>query len=463
MKKNRTFVAGLLLPLVALFATPALAQNADEGKTHLLVFAPNLFEHFWQPPEFRNGMRMLVEQCKQSGVSEQNIVVLQGSTGLIPNLRREHERLASDAVSQKDSILLFVLTHGVHIHGDDYLADQKTTVEGLLQARKDELIAVREIVDTLGESKAGHCLVVIDSATLDDPIKGFSSIADETFGTALLPQTDNLVVIFNRGRTIHLPHEKDYTCSVFLRSFLNAASTEDTAMKTEKQVSLKQTLNAMQLFLRTEDQPAPWVSGTFASDAVLLPDRKDAVGIMPPPGVWNYSIAQGIETAAKLIYLYHRPQDAIEMLQQVERQLEALQNREPQYQAFAKQAKILRRTARAMLGELDAVWQESQNDGIPLYLYVVNTPPSNSTQQNMQGRLVQVSNIVRNRDVVEYRRVWRLSLDWRESIVPQKEKVIKVDFVAAGSSGQMSRKDVVLGTATSPIGPQIEQMMGKRP
>ena len=443
-----------------------MPEDTGEGRTHLIVFAPNQFEHFWQPPEFQNGMRMLVEQCQQSGVVAQNTVVLHGESsdpnrlGLITNLRRELGRLAS--VSPKDRILLFVLTHGIHINGNDYLADQKTTADGLLQAKEDELISVREIVDVLGKSTASHCLIVIDSATLDDPVKNFSSIADETFGTAPLSSAENRVVMFNRGRTIHLPHDKTYVCSVFMRSFLDAVSTEDSSAKEEKQVSLTQMLDAMQRFLRTEDQPAPWMSGSFTNDAVLLPSRKDAVGIKPVPSVWNYSIAQGIETAAKLVFLYHRPQDAEQLLRQVERQLEAIQNRDPQFQTFARQAKILRHAARGMLGELDAVWRESQQDDIPLYLYVVNPPDA---ARNLQGRLVQVSGFSgRNNETVEFNRVWQLSLDWQENADPQREKVIKVNFVSVGGDGsQLPRNAFTLGTNASPIGPQIESMMGKRP
>ena len=434
MKNYKNPFIFLLLGWAVLVGTPSMAQDTEvpqeqrAGETHFLVFAPNPFEYLHQAPEFQNGMRMISEQLTRSGLPEQNVVLLHGQTGTIANLRRELRRLAS--VPREDRIVLFVLTHGINVNGKDYLADQKTSRNGFLSGAENEMIAVSEIVDTLGKSPAEHKWVLIDTAALGLPIEDVSvekgvfviadsdtsdnvlaNYSDDAFGTSPLQVPNDFVVSINRGRRIHQSTDEDFVSSVFLRSFIFAISTEDRFARYEQHVSLKETLDTMNRFLAANHHPAPVVSGSFDSNALLLPNRAESAGLIPiSPDMWEYAIAQEIETASKLILLYYRPRDAVALLRQTEAHLTHLQEQYPQFTAYAQKARILRRMAQAMFGdqELMSMWQESQQSGDPLYLYVLRNvpqPPQQTSrqpaqavqpqqpQQSMAGRLVRVSHI----------------------------------------------------------------------
>ena len=407
------FLAGaMLLGSFAAAQDDEAPQEQRTGETHFLVFAPNQFDHLHNAPEFQNGMRKIAEQLIRSELPEQNTVLLHGQAdepnrqGTIANLRRELERLAT--LSREDRIVLFVLTHGINANGKDYLADQKTTPNGFLSGNENEMIAVAEIVETLGKSPAGHKWMLIDPAAHELPIEGvevdgakgvfiiadtstsdelLARYSDDAFGSPPLAMPENFVLSINRGRRIHQSSDQDFESSVFLRSFIFAVSTEDRFGRYGQQVLLLDTLNTMNRFLAADDHPVPAVSGSFNSNALLLPSRAESAGLIPiSPEMWQYAIAQEIETATKLILLYYRPGDAVALLRQTEARLIPLQQEGEQFVAYAERARILRRMAQAMRGEseLRHAWEESQQTGDPLFLYVLH-------DESLKGRLVRVS------------------------------------------------------------------------
>lgn len=497
----------VLLGCALLVSTVSVAQDAEvpqgqrTGETYFLVFAPNEFDHLHNAPEFQNGMRMIAEQLARSEVPKQNIVLLHGQAdepsrlGTITNVRRELERFAS--VPREDRIVLFALTHGVNANGKDYLADQKTSQNGFLSGNENEMIAVSEIVSTLAKSPAEHKWVLVDSATFELPIenvsveKGLFVIADtstsnellarysdESFGTSPLSMPDNFVVSINRGRRIHQSSDEDFVSSVFLRSFIFAISTEDRFSPHGQQVLLQETLDTMNRFLAVDNHPLPAVSGSFNSNALLLPNRAESAGLIPiAPEMWQTAIAQEIEAASKLILLYYRPKDAVALLRQTEAQLNSLQQYGQQFAAYAERARILRRMAQAMLGELEQVWQESQQAGDPLFLYVIRDqalpplsrqqptsrtstqqtqpPVPQQPQQSMVGRLVKVKNI--NRGVVEYDFAIRLRL-----VDDTSSRARKLTFLPIDSSrvGELSTSVFFLGN-TDPVSPFLESAFNR--
>ena len=417
MRIRKNSFIPLLLAWAVLVSSTVMAEDLETpqerrtGETHFIVFAPNQFDHLHNAPEFQNGMRKIAEQLAHSGLPEGNIVLLHGQAdarnrqGTIANLRRELERLAS--VYPEDRIVLFALTHGINVGGNDYLADQRTTPNGFLSGSENEVIAVSEIVRTLGASPAEHKWVLIDTASFEFPIenvsleKGLFVIADpgisdellarysdEAFGMSPLSVPNNFVVSINRGRRIHRSIDEGFESSIFLRSFVFAVSTEDRFHRHGQQVLLQETLNTMNRFLSENNHPAPAVSGTFSSNALLLANRAPSAGLIPiSPEMWEFAIAQEIETASKLIMLYYRPQDAIALLRQTEIQLGHLQRYGEQFTANAQRVRVLRRMAQAMLGEqeLRSAWEESQRVGDPFFLYVVHG--------DMVGRLVPVASV----------------------------------------------------------------------
>jgi hypothetical protein len=474
------------------------AQHA--GETHFVVFAPNQFDHLHKAPEFRNGMRKIAEQFVRSGLSENNTILLHGQAdapnrlGTIANLRRELERLTS--VPREDRIVLFALTHGVNANGKDYLSDQKTSRNGFLSGSENEMIAVAEIVDALGKSPAEHKWVLIDSATFELPIEGISvegagakfviadpgtssellaRYSDEAFGSSPLSAPDNFVVAINRGRRVHQSLDEDYQSSVFLRSFIFAISTEDRFTRHGQHVLFLETLDTMNRFLAADDHPAPAVSGSFNSNALLLSNRAESAGLKPiSPEMWQATIAQEIETASKLILLYYRPRDAIALLRQTEAQLGYLQRYGQQFTAFAEKARILRRMAQAMLGELEQAWQESQQTSEPLFLYVIRDPVAapavaprqgaqpaaqpttpQQSQPSMLGRLIQVKNL--NRNVVEYDFAIRLRL-----VDDPNSRAKKLSFIPIDSSrvGELPLSVFALGNA-DPVSPFLESAFNR--
>ena len=503
MKNYKNPFISLLFGLVLFVGTFSVAQDADApqeqrtGKTHVLVFAPNQFDHLHHAPEFQNGMRILSEQLARSGLSEQNTILLHGQAdepnrlGTIANLRRELEGLAS--VPREDRIVLFALTHGVNVNGKDYLADQKTSRNGFLSGNENEMIAVAELVDTLGKSPAAYKWILIDSASFELPIEGVSvegtkfviadpdtsnellaRYADDAFGTAPLPVPDNFVVSINRGRRIHQSVDEDFVSSVFLRSFIFAISTEDQFTQHEQHVLFQETLGTMNRFLAAENHPTPAVSGSFGSDALLLPNRTESAGLISiSPEMWQAAISQEIETASKLILLYYRPGDAVALLRQTEARLNDLQRYGQQFAEYAEKARILRRMAQSMLGEAEMgqAWQEAQQAGDPLFLYVIHeSVPTASTaqqpQQSMQGRLVKVSKMVpstRNQRgqtvpaVVEYDFAIRLRL-----VNIPNSQARKLSFIPIDSSrvGELPLTAFVLGN-TDPVSPLLESAFNR--
>ena len=404
----------VLVGTVSVAQDEGVPQEQRIGETHFVVFAPNQFDHLYNAPEFQNGMRIISEQLARSGQPEKNIVLLHGQAndparlGTIANLRRELDQLAT--VFPEDRVVLFALTHGINANGKDYLADQKTSLKGFLSGSADEMVAVSEIVDRLGKSPAKHKWVLIDPATLELPIKGISMVgtgakfviagsdvsdellahySDDAFGTSPLLMPNNFVVSINRGRRVHRSEDESFQSSVFLRSFIVSISTEDRFTQHEQQVLLRETCDTMNRFLATEDHPVPAVSGSFESNALLLPNRAESAGLVPiSPEMWQYALAQEIETASKLILLYYRPNEAVALLRRTEAQLNHLQQEGQQFAAYAERARILRRMAQSMLGgaELKQAWEESQQVGDPLFLYVIR-------DETMQGRLVRVSKL----------------------------------------------------------------------
>jgi len=503
MKNYKNPFIPLLFAGMLFVSTLSVAQDANApqeprtGETHVLVFAPNQFDHLHHAPEFQNGMRVIAEQLVRSGLPEQNMILLHGladepnHSGTIANLRRELERLAS--VPREDRIVLFALTHGINANGNDYLADKRTTLNGFLSGSENEMIAVAEIVSTLAKSPAEHKWVLIDSATFELPFKGASvekglfviadsgtdsgllaRYSDETFGTAPLSVPNNFVVSTNRGRRIHQSADEHFVASVFLRSFIFAISTEDRFSRHEQHVLFVETLDAMNRFLAADDHPAPVVSGSFTSNVLLLPHRVESAGLTPiSPEMWRAAIAQEIETAAKLILLYYRPKDAVALLRQTEAQLNSLQQHGQPFVAYAERGRILRRMAQAMLGEFEQAWQESQQAGEPFFLYVLREPDTPAASQSMVGRLVRVSKLsaggnttVRegNRMVtraaparVEYDFVIRLQL-----VDDPNSRARKLTFLPIDSSkvGELSSALFVLGNA-DPVSPFLESVFNR--
>ena len=510
MKHYKNPFMSLLLGLVLLVGTDSISvaqdtetsqtatpQEQRAGETHFLVFAPNRFDHLHHAPEFQNGMRKISEQLTRSGLPAQNIVLLHGQAdapnrlGTIANLRRELERLAS--VSREDRVVLFALTHGVNANGKDYLADQKTSRNGFLSGNENEMIAVAEIVDILGKSPAEHKWVLIDSASLELPIEGVSMegakfviadpgtsnellarYSDDAFGTAPLSMPNNFVVSINRGRRVHQSTDADFVSSIFLRSFIFAVSTEDRFTRHGQHVLLRETLDTMSRFLAADNHPAPEVSGSFDSNALLLPNRAESAGLIPiSPEMWQAVIVQELETASKLILLYYRPRDAVALLRQTEAQLNYLQRYGEQFVAHAERARILRRMAQAMLGELQQAWTESQQAGDPLFLYVIHnslpaaaaarqqqrsTQPATQPQpspQSMVGRLVKVTSL--SASAVEYDFAIRLRL----AEVPNSP-ARKLTFTPIDSSrvGTLPLTAFVLGNA-DPVSPLLESAFNR--
>jgi len=493
----------------AMFASTICAVQDEEppqvlrsGETHFVVFAPNQFDQLHDAPEFKNGMRKISEQLIRSGLPERNVVLLHGQAddpsrlGTIENLRRELERLAS--VSREDRIVLFALTHGTHVNGKDYLADQKTSRNGFLSGNENEMIAVAEIAAILGKSPAEHKWVLIDPAALELPIEGVSvegtkgvfivadsntsdellaRYADDAFGTAPLVVPNNFVISINRGRRVHQSADENFISSVFLRSFIFAISTEDRFARHRQQVLLRDTLETMNRFLAANNHPVPVVNGSFSNDALLLPNRAESAGLIPiSPEMWQYAIAQEIETASKLILLYYRPQDAIALLRQTEAQLSHLQNRDPQFRAFAERVRILRRMAQGMLGEAELLqaWQEAQQVNEPLFLYVLREPGTAPTSQLMVGRLVRVSKLTAgggNTIVIEGgRRVTRpappaIEYDFAvrlRLVNDSNSRARKLTFIPIDSSrvGELPSTVFVLGSA-DPVSPFLESAFNR--
>jgi hypothetical protein len=500
-------VGALFVGTVSVAQNDETPQEQRAGETHVLVFAPNQFDHLHHAPEFRNGMRMISEQLARSGVSEQNTIILHGQAdtpsrlGTIANLRNEINRLTS--VPSEDRIVLFALTHGVNAHDEDYLADQKTSRNGFLSGDESEMIAISEIVDTLGKSPAGHTWVLIDTAAVGLPIDGISAdgsgakfviadsetspellahYSDDAFGTSPLWVPDNFVVSINRGRRVHQSADENFTASVFLRSFIFAVSTEDRFSQHGQRVLLQETLNTMNKFLAADNHPVPAVSGSFDSNALFLPNRAESAGLIPiSPEMWEAAIAQEIETASKLILLYYRPRNAVALLRQTEAQLNSLQQHGKQFAAYAERARILRRMAQAMLGELEQAWQDAQQAGDPLFLYVIHeSAPAAAKadaqpQQSMVGRLVRVSKLTtggttttrnsRGQTVrqaapagVEYDFAVRLRL----AEVPNSP-ARKLTFIPIDSSrvGTLPSTVFALGNTEDPVSPLLESAFNR--
>ena len=505
MKNDKNFFISLLLCGAVFVCAVSAAEDINEaqeqrtGETHFIIFAPNQFDYLHNAPEFQNGMRKISEQLARSEQSENNTVLLHGQAdepnrlGTISNLRRELERLTT--VSNEDRIVVFVLTHGINANGKDYLADQKTSCNGFLSEDENEMIAVSEIVETLSKSPAEHKWVLIDSAAFELPIEGAAvegakfviadsdtdeklsaRFSDDAFGSTLLSVPDNFVVSINRGRRIHQSADKDYVSSIFLRAFIFAISTEDRFSRHGQHVSLLDTLNTMNRFLAADDHPIPATSGSFNSNALLLSNRAESAGLIPiSTEMWQYAIAQEIETASKLILLYHRPRDAVALLRQTEAQLSHIQDRDPQFRPLAERVRILRRMAQAMLGEaeLQQAWQESQRGGEPLFLYVIH-PPKEEDQRAMMGRLIRVSEIVpggttttrnsRGQTVrettppaVKYDFAIRLRL-----IGEQNNQARKLSFMPIDSSrvGELPFAVFILGNA-NPVSPLLERAFNR--
>ena len=504
----------LVLAWAVLAGTVSTAQDEEgqqarrTGETYFVVFAPNQFDHLHNAPEFRNGMRKISEQLTRSGLPEKNIRILHGQAedtallGTIANLRRELDWLAT-APREEDRIVLFALTHGINANGKDYLADQKTSRNGFLSGGENEMVAVAEIVEALGKSPAEHKWVLIDSASQELPIEGvavekkgvyvmadagasdelLARYSDDAFGTSPLAVPNNFVVSLNRGRRVHRSGDEDFISSVFLRSFIFSISTEDRFTRYGQHVLLLETLDTMNRFLEADNHPAPIVSGSFESNALLLPNRAESAGLIPIPSeMWQFAIAQEIETASKLILLYYRPKDAVALLRQTEAQLHNLQQRGPQFVAYAERARILRRMAQSMLGdrELEQAWQEAQREGDPLFLYVIHAQapvpqprqqttqrqstqqtaqpqPSPQPQQSMVGRLIQVKNLNTSRKVVEYDFAVRLRL-----VNDTNSRARKLTFTPIDSSrvGELSYGVFALGNA-NPVSPFLESAFNR--
>jgi hypothetical protein len=198
--------------------------------------------------------------------------------------------------------------------------------------------------------------------------------------------------------------------------------------------------------------------------------------------MWEAAITQEIEMASKLILLYYRPRDAVELLRQTEALLKSLQQHGKQFAAYAERARILRRMAQAMLGELEQAWQDAHSAGDPLFLYVIHESmpaASDQSQPSMVGRLVRVSKLTtggttatkntNGRSVqqrapagvsaaVEYDFAVRLRL-----VEVPNSPARKLTFIPIDSSrvGELPSSAFALGNTEDPVSPLLESAFNR--
>lgn len=374
---------------------PAIALG--EGVQRAVVIIPGDYQELVAAPYLNNGLLEFTEQLRLAGITNENIVVLNGSQQAPLTNEMIYSTLEEfvDISEPQDLLLVAIAGHGMQLNSEDYIclgATKKKEVVDQLEsdsttvADTTHMVKIQEIVSAMSASAAGQKLLIIDSAGSRSPLKDGGSFPQGTdanlkFGTQVLSISDGTWTICNRSGRITEANKGDKSKTRFMRSVLEGLALHADA-NNNKSVSLLEISDYIQQFAEAENSVPPVFQGKLNVDFELVQTTRESTADALPESIRDMLYAQMRDLAIKSLVI---ERDAEIALNAIERA--TLYARAPQLKS---ELEGLQLTALAASGKIQEAWELANRLERSLLLVVAHE--SNVFQEKagkMQTQLVQ--------------------------------------------------------------------------
>ncbi len=397
--------------LILLCGFSATAAQAEEARTHVVVFAPRKFQQLAEAVLLHHGGCELGRTWRESREAA-DVLVLDGAVTEEHAATRQHLFAALDKLAKncgpEDTTVLVTSTYALRIGGDDYLCPVDARAADLLADPPTaggtngpaSLIPLRLVIERLAVIPAGQRVLLLDaqSATLPLPdarLRGEVEAMVDRFASSGVRVPDNFWVLRGRGNRLSV-RDGDSPMTFFMRSLVDGLNGHADG-NADGQLTIQELSDYTWAYAERERAAHPSIHGKVNHNAVLAlvnPARQLASDLAAD--VRDTLAEAALQQARNSLFAERAADAALMALSHAELYATSAAQRE--------QILLLRGTAQTLQGKFAASWTEAQSRDAHIFallgsdtaVYAKSKPGTRNEQRSvgLLGRRTQTVTVI---------------------------------------------------------------------